>query len=248
MTLLRVENISKAYGHFWAVDHVSFELAEGQMLALIGPNGAGKTTTFNIISGQIKASAGAVFFNGENVLALSAEQIWALGVGRTFQTAEVFLSLTVIENVQLALQMAHHKKMSMWNNAYFSLRKEAESLLQQVGMLAYADEPSSEISYGDVKRLELAMALAHHPTLLLMDEPTAGMSPDERVAMMALTQTIAKEKNMAVLFTEHSMDVVFAFAERIIVMASGSIIASGTPNEIKNNATVKSIYLGEVIA
>ncbi|ETD70022.1 ABC transporter [Pelistega indica] len=244
MSLLKIEDINKSYGDFWAVNHVSFDLQEGEMLALIGPNGAGKSTTFNMIGGQTQPNNGSILFKNRSLLGLSADKIWALGIGRTFQIAEIFSSLTVLENVQLALQIALRNKIALFNHGDTDLQDEALLLLKQVDMVENAHTAASEIAYGDVKRLELAMALANHPTLLLMDEPTAGMSPTERIAMMALTKKIAQEKNMAVLFTEHSMDVVFKFADRIIVMAAGSIVATGTPEEIRNNALVKEIYLG----
>lgn len=244
MSLLVVDDISKAYGDFWAVSHVSFVLEPGQMLALIGPNGAGKTTTFNMIGGQTSANNGSVKFKGIELLNLSAQEIWVLGIGRTFQIAATFSSLTVIENVQLALQSHAGLIRHLAADAPSALRGEAMVLLAQVGMQEQADRPASEIAYGDVKRLELAVALANQPQLLLMDEPTAGMSPKERVQMMALTREIASQRNMAVLFTEHSMDVVFKFADQIIVMAAGSLIAQGTPEEIKNNQAVREVYLG----
>ena len=244
MSLLIVDDISKAYGDFWAVSHVSFSLEPGQMLALIGPNGAGKTTTFNMIGGQTSANNGSVKFKGIELLNLSAQEIWALGIGRTFQIAATFSSLTVVENVQLALQSHAGLIHRLSADAPSAMRTEAMALLAQVGMQEQADRPASEIAYGDVKRLELAVALANQPQLLLMDEPTAGMSPKERVQMMALTRDIAKQRNMAVLFTEHSMDVVFTYADRIIVMAAGSLIAQGTPEEIKHNQAVREVYLG----
>ncbi len=252
-TILHVDNISKTYGDFWAVSEVSFSLKEGQLVALIGPNGAGKTTTFNMIGGQTKANQGHVWFirpeQGDKVdlLARRSDEICALGIGRTFQIAEIFSSLTVIENVQLALQAAQHKRLSLFNRSHHDLQAEAMELLHALEMGEHAHRAASEIAYGDVKRLELAMALAHQPRLLLMDEPAAGMSPTERVAMMALTKKLAQQRNMAVLFTEHSMDVVFGFADEIIVMAAGRIIAKGTPDEIRSNPTVQAVYLGSTV-
>lgn len=181
-----------------------------------------------------------------DLVGLSSEKIWSLGIGRTFQIAEIFPSLTVRENVQLALQVARQHKLSLWNKSYRDEREAAMALLADVDMLDHAERAASEIAYGDVKRLELAMALANQPQLLLMDEPTAGMSPAERMAMMALTKKLSQERHMAVLFTEHSMDVVFTFADDIIVMAAGSIVAAGTPEQIKDNPKVKEVYLGSV--
>ncbi|NOL48558.1 ABC transporter ATP-binding protein [Pelistega europaea] len=262
MSLLQVENISKSYGNFWAVNQVSFSLEAGQMLALIGPNGAGKSTTFNMIGGQTRADNGCIWFDANSLstskregaltgkvdlLGLSSEEIWSLGIGRTFQIAEIFPSLTVRENVQLALQVAHGKGLVWWNKSYQDYQDEAESLLIDLAMQENINRAASEIAYGDVKRLELAMALASQPKLLLMDEPTAGMSPTERMEMMALTKRLSQQRDMAVLFTEHSMDVVFTYADYIIVMAAGNIVAAGTPNQIKDNPVVKEVYLGSVV-
>lgn len=261
MSLLSIENISKAYGNFWAVNHVSFSLEAGKILALIGPNGAGKSTIFNAIGGQTKVNTGHIWFepgiphsvNGNNQINrvdlqdLSSEQIYSLGISRTFQVAEVFSSLTVQENVQLALQMASGQKLSLWNRCYLDKQEEAIALLKDVEMQDYAKLAASDMAYGDIKRLELAMALANRPQLLLMDEPTAGMSPVERMAMMALTKRISQERNMSVLFTEHSMEVVFAFADYIVVMAAGSLIAAGTPDQIRDNPVVKQVYLGGLV-
>lgn len=252
-SILYVDNISKAYGDFWAVSEVSFSLNAGQLLALIGPNGAGKTTTFNMIGGQTQANQGHVWFirpeQGDKVdlIERRSDEICALGIGRTFQIAEIFSSLTVVENVQLALQAARYARLPLFNRSQRDLQAEAMNLLHALEMDEHAYRAASEIAYGDVKRLELAMALAYKPRLLLMDEPAAGMSPTERIAMMALTKKLAQQHNMAVLFTEHSMDVVFGFADEIIVMAAGRIIAKGMPDEIRNNPTVQAVYLGSTV-
>ncbi|MDB5892307.1 MAG: transporter ATP-binding protein [Polaromonas sp.] len=242
--LLQVRELGKSFGGVKAVDGVSFDLAAGEMLALIGPNGAGKTSTFNMLNGQLPAGRGSIMFNGASLLGKTPRAIWRLGVGRTFQIAETFASLTVVENVQMALLSHGHQLMSMWRRAPSYQRGDALSLLEQVGMAAQADRACSELAYGDVKRVELAMAMANNPQLLLMDEPTAGMAPAERHALMALTRRLVKDRGMAVLFTEHSMDVVFAYADRVIVLARGRLIAEGTPQEIRNHPTVQEVYLG----
>ena len=242
--LLQVRDVGKSFGGVKAVDGVSFDLAAGEVLAMIGPNGAGKTTTFNMVSGQLRADRGRVTFNGVNLAGQTPRAIWRLGVGRTFQIAETFASLTVVENVQMALMSQGRQLMRMWRRAAAYQRAEALSLLEQVGMAAQADRACSELAYGDVKRVELAMAMAHAPKLLLMDEPTAGMAPAERHALMALTRQLVKDRDMAVLFTEHSTDVVFAYADRVIVLARGRLIAQGTPQEIRNHPTVQEVYLG----
>ena len=244
MSLLQVENISKAFGGVKAVQNVSFSLEAGELLALIGPNGAGKTTSFNMVGGQLKPDSGQVLLNGKAISGLPPRAIWRLGVGRTFQIAQTFASLTVIENVQMALLSANRKIFHWWPRAASHRRADALALLAQVNMQAQADRPCSDLAYGDVKRVELAMALAHDPQLLLMDEPTAGMAPGERVALMQLTRSIAQERRMGVLFTEHSMDVVFGQADRIAVLVRGKLLAEGTPQQIRDDARVQQAYLG----
>lgn len=247
MSLLQVTDLHKAYGDFMAVRGVDFSLDQGEMLALIGPNGAGKSTTFNMIGGQTRANQGTVCLNGQSILGMQARDIWQLGVGRTFQIAATFASLTVVENVQMTLLSFHRKMFSFFRPAAAQYREQALALLAQVGMADQADRPCSELAYGDVKRVELAMALANEPVLLLMDEPTAGMAPQERNELMALTRKLAKQRNMGVLFTEHSMDVVFAYADRIIVLAAGWLIAEGSPDHIRNHPQVREVYLGSGI-
>ena len=244
MSLLKVTGLSKSFGGIKAVDGVSFDVAAGELLALIGPNGAGKTTTFNMLNGQLRADAGSVTLGGQPLVGRTPRQIWRLGVGRTFQIAETFASLTVVENVQMALLSADARLFSMWRRAAQHKRGEALALLAQVGMAAQADRPCSELAYGDVKRVELAIAMANQPKLLLMDEPTAGMGPAERNALMALTKALVVERGLAVLFTEHSMDVVFAYADRIIVLARGRLIAQGSPAEIRDHPKVQEVYFG----
>ncbi|MEG0937780.1 MAG: ABC transporter ATP-binding protein [Comamonas sp.] len=244
MSLLQIQNISKAFGGVKAVQNVSFSLQAGELLALIGPNGAGKSTTFNMVGGQLAPDSGAVLLNGQPITGLPPRTIWRRGVGRTFQIAQTFTSLTVAENVQMALLSADRKIFSWWHRAASHRRAEAMALLEQVGMTAQADRACSALAYGDVKRVELAMALAHAPQLLLMDEPTAGMAPGERVALMQLARRIAQERQMGVLFTEHSMDVVFGQADRVAVLVRGQLLAEGTPQAIRADERVQQAYLG----
>jgi branched-chain amino acid transport system ATP-binding protein len=244
MSLLKVSGLSKSFGGVKAVDDVEFELAAGELLAMIGPNGAGKSTTFNMVNGQLSPGAGSIKLDGQELIGLKPREIWRLGVGRTFQIAETFASLTVVENVQMALLSADAKLFSAWRRASDYKRQEALTLLEQVGMVAQADRPSSVLAYGDVKRVELAIAMANQPRLLLMDEPTAGMAPKERNQLMALTKQLVVERGIAVLFTEHSMDVVFAYADRIIVLARGLLIAQGEPAQIRDHPKVQEVYFG----
>ena len=244
MSLLQVESLSKAFGGVKAVQNVTFDLKAGELLALIGPNGAGKTTTFNMVGGQLKPDAGRVLLDGVDITGLPPRAIWRHGVGRTFQIAQTFASLSVVENVQMALLSADRKIFHWWPRAAAHRQPDALALLAQVGMQVQAHRPCSELAYGDVKRVELAMALAHDPKLLLMDEPTAGMAPGERVALMQLTRRIAQERKMGVLFTEHSMDVVFGQADRIAVLVRGKLLAEGTPHQIRDDERVHQAYLG----
>ena len=244
MNLLQVRNLKKSYGGVAAVADVSFDLPAGQLLALIGPNGAGKTTCFNMVNGQLRPDAGSIRFDGHELTTMAPRAIWRLGVGRTFQITETFSSMTVMENVQMALLSRERKIFHLWRPAASFYREEALQLLAQVGMESQADRPCSVLAYGDVKRVELAIALANAPRLLLMDEPTAGMAPQERHALMALTRKLVAERNIAVLFTEHSMDVVFAYADRIIVLARGKLIAEGDGPSIQAHPKVQEVYFG----
>ncbi|MBE7418232.1 MAG: ABC transporter ATP-binding protein [Ideonella sp.] len=244
MSLLTVRDLSKSFGGNRAVDGIGFQLAAGELLALIGPNGAGKSTTFNMVNGQLRPDGGSITLDGHELIGRKPREIWKLGVGRTFQIAETFASLTVVENVQMALLSADGRVFSMTRRAAAHKRSEALALLQQVGMAAQAERPCSVLAYGDVKRVELAIALANAPRLLLMDEPTAGMAPKERNELMALTRQLVQQRGLGVLFTEHSMDVVFAYADRIIVLARGRLIAEGRPAEIRENPLVQEVYFG----
>ena len=244
MSLLKVANLGKSFGGVKAVDGISFELSAGELLALIGPNGAGKSTTFNMVNGQLRADVGSITLGEKELLGLAPREIWRMGVSRTFQIAETFLSLTVVENVQMALLSRDKKVYSFLVRAAHYKRDEALLLLDQVSMKAQADRPCSVLAYGDVKRVELAIAMANSPKVLLMDEPTAGMAPKERNDLMALTKQLVTDRGMAVLFTEHSMDVVFAYADRMVVLARGRLIAGGKPLEIRDDPKVQEVYFG----
>ncbi len=242
--LLDVQHLHKAFGGNHAVNDVSFNLQTGELLALIGPNGAGKSTTFNLVNGQLAPDNGSISLNGVSLLGLKPHELWRMGVSRTFQIAQTFGSLTVAENVQMALLSADGQSLSPWRRATHYRHADALQLLEQVQLDTQAHRPCSALAYGDVKRLELAMALANEPRLLLMDEPTAGMAPDERYALMALTRNLVNQRGVAVLFTEHSMDVVFEHADRVLVMARGALIAQGTPAQVQADPQVQAVYFG----
>jgi len=244
MSLLVVKDLGKSFGGNRAVDGIGFSVKAGELLALIGPNGAGKSTTFNMVNGQLRPDSGSILLAGQELVGRRPRDIWKRGVGRTFQIAETFASLTVVENVQMALLSADGLVYALWRRAAQHRRHDALALLAQVGMAEQAERPCSELAYGDVKRVELAIALANNPQLLLMDEPTAGMAPKERNELMALTKQLVQQRQLAVLFTEHSMDVVFAYADRTIVLARGRLIAEGKPAEIRDHPQVQAVYFG----
>ncbi len=242
--VLQVAGLAKSFGGVHAVREVAFELGAGEMLALIGPNGAGKSTCFNMLNGQLAPDSGSVRIAGVDVAGMAPRAIWRLGVGRTFQITATFASMSVRENVQMAL-LSHHRRLAgFWRPAATQYVAEADALLERVGMRPQAERPCSVLAYGDLKRVELAIALANEPRLLLMDEPTAGMAPQERIALMALTASIARERGIGVLFTEHDMDVVFGHADRLLVLNRGRLIAQGLPAEVRANPEVQAVYLG----
>jgi len=244
MSVLEVEGLRKAFGGVQAVADVSFAVESGELLAMIGPNGAGKSTCFNMLNGQLAPDGGIVRLDGRDILGLRPRAIWRLGVGRTFQITATFGSLSVRENVQIALYSHVRRLGALFARFGAAFRPEADALLAQVGMLDQAERICGVLAYGDLKRVELAMALANRPRLLLMDEPTAGMAPRERVALMQLAAQLARAEKIAVLFTEHDMDVVFGQADRIIVLDRGRLIAGGRPEEVRANAAVRAVYLG----
>ncbi len=248
MTLLAVQGLRKSFGGVRAVDDVGFSLDAGELLAMIGPNGAGKSTCFNMINGQLAPDAGRVLLDGRDIAGRRPREIWRLGVGRTFQVAATWGSMTVVENVQVAL-LSHDRALSRLFGAVKSLRRaEAMALLDRVGLGPQAERACAELAYGDVKRLELAMALTNAPRLLLMDEPTAGMAPQERGQLMDLVRQIACSEKIGVLFTEHDMDIVFEHADRIMVLDRGKLIAEGDARSVRDNPAVRAVYLGEGLA
>ncbi len=242
---LTVSRLSKAYGGVQAVRDVSFSVEPGELVALIGPNGAGKTTCFNLLNGQIVPDSGRIELDGASLAGLPPHRVWRLGVGRTFQVAATFGSMTLRENVQCALLSHHRRNFSLWARASEFRRDEAGSLLERVGMREQAERACATLAYGDLKRVELALALANRPRVLLMDEPTAGMAPTERGELMALAAGLAARERIAVLFTEHDMSVVFAHATRVIVLHLGEIIAAGAPAVVRADPRVREVYLGE---
>jgi len=244
MTVLEVQGLSKAFGGIQAARDVSFSLEAGELLALIGPNGAGKTTCFNCLNGQLRPDAGSVRLQGRELVGLPPRRVARLGVGRTFQITRTFASMTVIENVQQALLARHDRTRSLWSAAHRLYRDEAAALLARVEMADQGARACAVLAYGDLKRVELAIALAQQPVLLLMDEPTAGMAARERIELMTLIRSIVQAQSLAALFTEHDMDVVFGHADRIMVMNRGELVAEGSPEQVRANPLVQAVYLG----
>jgi branched-chain amino acid transport system ATP-binding protein len=243
--VLEVTGVRKSFGGVHAVDDVRFVLPAGEIRALIGPNGAGKTTLFNLLTGQLPADAGSVRFRGRPIDGLSPWAIWRLGISRTFQITATFATLTVLENVQVARLSHVGRTRGLFHSARTLEVTPATALLEQVGLAEQRRRPAGVLAYGDLKKLELAIALANDPALLLLDEPTAGMAPAERGALMALTAGIARDRGLTVLFTEHDMDVVFAIADRIMVLHQGRLIAEGPPHEVRAHREVQAVYLGD---
>ncbi len=244
MSVLAVEALRKSFGGVRAVDGVSFAVAAGEMLALIGPNGAGKSTCFGMVGGQLRPDAGRVLLEGRDVTGLNPAAIFRRGVGRTFQVTATFGSMTVRENVQMALLSHRREIWRSWRPVAGAHAAEADALLRRVGLDGQAERAAGILAYGDLKRLELAVALGNAPRLLLMDEPTAGMAPAERAALMRLTRRLAAERGVAVLFTEHDMDVVFDVSDRILVLDRGALIAQGDGAAIRADPAVRAVYLG----
>jgi len=249
MVLLEVRNVVKSFGGLRALQDVSLSVAKGEIRAVIGPNGAGKSTLFNVMTGLLKPDTGGVVFEGEPITGMPPHRIIRKGIGRSFQITNIFPRMSVFENVQVAL-FSHHRT---GNNPFSLARKstrvgaEALALLDQVGLAEKYDASASVLSHGDQKRLEIAISLASRPKLLMLDEPTAGMSRFESRETVSLLQTISREQGLTLIFTEHDMDIVFAISEKIMVLQQGAVIADGTPAEIKANPDVRKAYLGEEI-
>jgi branched-chain amino acid transport system ATP-binding protein len=242
--VLVADGLSKSFDGLEALSDVSFAVAAGEMVAMIGPNGAGKTTCFNLVNGQLRADRGSVTLRGTRIDRLPSRAIARAGVGRTFQVAAAFASMTVRENVQVALLARACEERSMTARANGFHVGQADAALQRVGMAELADQGCGTLAYGDAKRIELALALANAPKLLLMDEPTAGMPMADRRRLMRLVGELARSDGIAVLFTEHDMDVVFGHADRVIVLDRGRVIAEGTPEAIRADPRVRAVYLG----
>lgn len=247
--ILRAAHVFKAYGPIRVLEDVSIAVRRGETHAVIGPNGAGKTTLFKVLSGEVALDRGEVHFESRPVEATDGHERVRAGIGRTFQVARVFGENSVLENIVVAIEARRRQQglMSMFSlqvRPSRTVETEARAMLGQMGLEAQSAHRAGTLAYGDRKRLELAMCLALEPTLLMLDEPMAGMSPADRGAAVALIRRIADERRISVLLTEHDMEVVFALADRITVLNHGRTIASGTPDEVRASPIVREVYLG----
>jgi len=243
--LLNIKSLSKSFGALMAVSDVNLKVETRERLAVIGPNGAGKSTLFNLLTGYLSPDSGEVLFKGNNLAKLPPDKIVRKGIGRSFQIVNIYPELTVFESIQMTLIASAGRSYNLFSKAKNMFLKETENILEKVGLSDLAHVPGELLSHGDKKRLEIAMILANEAEIILLDEPTAGMAPEERLKTMALINELAEKENLTLLFTEHDMSIVFAWARRIAVMVLGQIIADGTPDEIKENPEVRRVYLGE---
>jgi branched-chain amino acid transport system ATP-binding protein len=243
--LLRVEGLAKRFGGIVATDDLTLNIPEGELHAVIGPNGAGKTTLIAQLSGQLLPDSGRIHFAGSDITGVSMPSRSLLGLARSFQITSLFLDLSVLDNAALAVQAHAGHSFHFWRNARREpeLRDPARASLARVGLSARADLPASALSHGEHRQLELAMALASRPRMLLLDEPMAGLGPEESARMVSMLRDLKKE--LTILLVEHDMEAVFALADRITVLVYGRVIASGKPEDIRNTAQVREAYLGE---
>jgi len=243
--ILGVEKVKKSFDGFVAIDGVSFSIQKGEICSIIGPNGAGKTTLFNLITGHLPVDEGKLIFKDLDITNRAPHQICRLGVGRSFQRTNIFPRLTVFQNIQAAVLVHRGKSFTFFRPVEPFFREETQVILERVGLHDYGETVSGSLSYGFQKQLELGIALAVEPELLLLDEPTAGMSAKETHQTIELIGRITQEEGLTLLFTEHDMEVVFSISERIMVLHQGRLIAEGSPEEVRHNPDVQKVYLGE---
>jgi len=242
--MLRVEDLHKSFEDFRAVNSASLTVEKGDLVAVIGPNGAGKTTLFNLITGHLKPTQGKILFKNEDISRLPAHVICRRGIARSFQIANIFPRLSVFRNVQVSVLSQKKLSKTLFRPAQSLVVEETERILSSVGLLDKKLDVAGSLSHGDKRTLEIAIALGNEPEMLILDEPTAGMSPDETAATMNLVTRLAREQGLTILFCEHDMDVVFNVATSIMVMQQGRTIIQAEPEEVRRNVTVQEAYLG----
>jgi branched-chain amino acid transport system ATP-binding protein len=244
-TLLKIDNLHKSFDGFRAVNGAHLTVGTGQLVAVIGPNGAGKTTLFNLVTGQLQPDAGRIVFNGEEIGRLAPHRICRKGIARSFQIANIFPRLSVFRNVQVSVLSQQRKSTLLFRPAQGIALEETDRILADVGLQDKAGDLAGSLSHGDQRILEVAIALGNAPRLMILDEPTAGMSPEETTRTMALIRHLAEDRGLTILFCEHDMDVVFNVAQSIMVMRQGQTIIQAAPEQVKANAEVQTAYLGE---
>jgi len=246
MPLLELEGVTRRYGALVALDQVAMTVEEGEVRAVIVPNGAGKTTLFNVITGTVKPTAGLILFAGQPIAGLPSHQVCRLGISRTFQITALFSEMSARENAQLAAQARHPRRWQPFGGAriFKQARALADAALEQLGLSAIADRPAGLLSHGDQRLLEVAMAMAQQPRVLLLDEPTQGLSVEETAQAVDTLAKFLKASRMTVLLVEHDMEVVFRLAHRITVLHRGAVIADGAPEQVKADPRVQDAYLG----
>lgn len=242
--MLELSGVSMSFGGFKAVSDLNLSLKENERLAIIGPNGAGKTTLFNLLTGHLKPTAGEITYKGKSIVGMSPHRIVRLGVARSFQLVNIFPKLSVFENVQVAHISSAQRYFDIVRPAHLMFQDETLATLADIGLDAEAELTAGNLAYGKQKQLELAVALASSPRVLLLDEPTAGMSQSETTEIIDLIRRVVETRKLSLLFTEHDMEVVFGIADRLAVLHHGELIASGSPDEIRGNAEVRRVYLG----
>ncbi len=242
--MLRVKEACKIFDGFKAVNGANLSVDAGEVVAVIGPNGAGKTTLFNLISGQLKPDSGSITFLGEEISSLPPHRICKKGIARSFQIANIFHRLTVFRNVQVSLLSQKDRNLNLFFPSDRFLVQETQAILESVGLSDKQQEIAGSLSHGDRRVLEIAIALGNEPRLLILDEPTAGMSPEETAATISLIKRLADTRGLTILFCEHDMEVVFGVSNRIMVMEQGRTLAQGKPEAVKNNPEVQRAYLG----
>jgi branched-chain amino acid transport system ATP-binding protein len=245
MAILEIKGLRKSFGGLMAVAGIDLEVQEGHIHSIIGPNGAGKSTLFNLISGYYPSDQGSVFYRRQEITNLSPQTIVKMGIGRSFQVTNIFSKMSVFENIQATVLFTKGEGLNFLSDSRKRYQEATERILSMVGLNDKAETMAGILSAGDRKRLELGIVLATEPTLLLLDEPTCGMSPTETSRTIDLIQEITKEKALTVLFTEHKMDMVFCISSYIHVMNFGVIVAAGGPDQIRSNEKVQQIYFGE---
>lgn len=242
--MLQIEDLKKSFDKFKAVNGINLTVEKGQLVAVIGPNGAGKTTLFNLITGQLQPDTGKIVFNNEDISKLPPYQVCRKGIARSFQIANIFPRLSVFRNVQVSVLSQQRLSTKLFRPVEHMVEDTTDRILKSVGLLDNKNEIAGSLSHGDKRMLEVAIALGNEPELLILDEPTAGMSPEETADTMALIERLAAEEGLTILFCEHDMEVVFNVAQSIMVMQQGKTIIQGLPDEIRKNSEVQAAYLG----